>query len=125
MFIIPGTVTRIKSDLNKLAPDIANLPALAKRYDGVVLHADKIETLLNNYLLKQHNEKLAGFNNAAKRCQEKLAWCQPEPDYDRYGLEAKLLCLEDVDKGLMECDQKKKEVDESFRSLKGEPIILY
>lgn len=107
-----------------MAPDIIELPALSKRYEGLVLHADKIYALLNNYLLKQHNEKLGALKNTAKRCGEKLAWCQPEPDYDRYGLEAKLLCLEEVDKGLSECDQRKLEVDESFRILKGEIVFL-
>uniref|UniRef100_A0A8D8Q2T6 Nesprin-1 n=1 Tax=Cacopsylla melanoneura TaxID=428564 RepID=A0A8D8Q2T6_9HEMI len=114
-----GTCTRIQSDLTALAPNITELPALRKRYEGVVLHADKIHALLNNYLLKQHNEKLVALKNASKRCQEKLAWCQPEPDSDRYGLEAKLSCLEDVEKGLVECDQKKGELDESFRILRG------
>ena len=70
------------------------LQGLRKRYEGVAVHAEKVQATLRTFLRKFHGDKQAGLQRALAALKEKIAWCEPEPSSDRYNLEVKLTSLE-------------------------------
>ncbi|XP_075225316.1 muscle-specific protein 300 kDa isoform X2 [Lycorma delicatula] len=96
---------------------VKDLDSLKKRYSGVISHANKIKKTLLTFLSKHHKEKLAALQRSVASYKEKTTWCQPESGSDRYNLEAKLASLQDVKTGLLECENKKHDLDESLQML--------
>lgn len=49
--------------------------------------------------------------------REKVSWCEPEQNSDRYNLEVKLSSLLDTEVGINDCDRKKEEIDNFLKIL--------
>nr|XP_022915902.1 nesprin-1 isoform X7 [Onthophagus taurus] len=92
---------------------------LKKRYDGLLIHANKIEASLLGFLKKFHNEKYAALNRIIQTQKEKVQWCLPEPTSDRYNLEVKLSTLAPIQAALLDCDKRKAELEQSLKVLEG------
>lgn len=82
-----------------------------KRYENILLNADKIEQSLSQFLNKIYNDKLGMLKRMIVTHTEKVAWCKPENGSDRYNLEVKKASLNDVEKGIEECEQIKNEIN--------------
>lgn len=116
---INASVDQIKKDFPSFSdsPVIKELGGLNKRYSGVVSHANKIEKTLLTFLTKYHKEKLSALQRSIATYKEKILWCKPEPGSDKYNIEAKMTSLQDLQPGLCECENKKKELDNSLDML--------
>lgn len=90
---------------------------VAKRHEGVFLHANKIEGMLLQFLKKYHNDKIGMLQRMIATQKEKIAWCMPEQSSDKYNLEVKKSALNDIQKSLVECDNRKTEVANSLDML--------
>lgn len=101
----------------------SNLPkeynVVKKRYEGVMIHANKIEGALLAFLKKCHQDKQNALQRIVSAQKEKVQWCLPEPSSDRYNLEVKLGSLIDVENGLVECEAKKSELEHSLQLLES------
>jgi nesprin-1 len=95
------------------------LHTLQKRYDGVSSHANKTEATLLAFLNKYHIEKFGALQRGVAAHKEKVAWCLPEAGSDRYNLEVKVSSLKDVEVGLMDCENKKADLDISLDLLQN------
>lgn len=93
------------------------LSNVQKRFDGVIVHANKIETTLLQFLKKFHTDKVGILQRMICTQKEKITWCVPEPSSDKYNLEVKKSSLNDVQKGIAECDTRKREVEQSLSML--------
>lgn len=111
------------NDLLKEYPSFSNssigkeISVLQKRYNDISSQANKVENNLLNYLIKFYSEKLSSLNRLVANYKEKIAWCFPELENDKNGLEAKLASLLDLEGGLNECNNNKKELDTSLEML--------
>lgn len=94
------------------------LSALQKRFESVVLHANKTETTLLTFLQKTFTDKLGMFNRNLKILDDKTRWCMPDAGSDKYNLEVKMAALIDVENGIAECAGKIKELKEASDILK-------
>lgn len=94
------------------------LSNVQKRFDGVIVHANKIETTLLQFLKKFHTDKVGILQRMIDTQKEKITWCVPEASSDKYNLEVKKSSLNDVQKGIAECDTRKREVEQSLSMLK-------
>lgn len=90
---------------------------LKKRYDGILVHANKIDNSLLHFLKKFHNEKYGSLQRIISTHKEKIQWCLPEPASDKYNLEVKLKSLEPIEKALEDCDKRKEELENSLQLL--------
>lgn len=96
---------------------VKELSSLEKRYNIVGSHANKVENNLRGYLTKYCREKFGSFERILKSLNEKLKWCLPEENSDRYNISLKLSSLKDVENGIEECENKKSELDQSLKLL--------
>lgn len=94
------------------------LSSLQKRFESVVVHANKTETTLLTFLQKLFTDKLAMFNRNLKILDDKTRWCVPDASSDKYNLEVKAAALTDVENGIAECKAKVKELKEASDILK-------
>lgn len=90
-----------------------------KRYDAVFAHANKIERTLLQFLNKFHNDKVGMLQRMIKTQKDKIMWCIPEASSDKYNLEVKKSSLNDVQKGIVECEGRQQEVQGSLIMLKN------
>lgn len=113
------TLTKMKKEFPSFGDSnlVKELERLEKRYEGVVSHANKVENNLRGYLTKQCNEKFSNFEKLLGNLTEKLNWCIPEENSDRYNLSLKLSSLKDVETGLEECENKKPDLNQSLMLL--------
>lgn len=88
-----------------------------KRYDAVLIHATKVERTLLQFLNKFHTDKVGMLQRMIRTQRDKIAWCVPEPSSDRYNLEVKKASLNDVQKGIAECETRQTEVVGSMAML--------
>lgn len=88
-----------------------------KRLDVVGTHANKIEASLLQFLKKYHSDKLNMLKRLINVQKEKIAWCVPEPSSDKYNLAVKQSSLNDVQKGILDCEARAKEIEESLGHL--------
>lgn len=95
------------------------LSNIQKRYEAVFVHANKIERTLLQFLNKFHNDKVGMLQRMIKTQKDKIAWCVPEASSDKYNLEVKKSSLNDVQKGILECDERQKEVSSSLEMLQN------
>ncbi|KAI5642762.1 spectrin repeat domain-containing protein [Phthorimaea operculella] len=89
------------------------LSSLQKRFESVLIHANKTETTLLTFLQKLFTDKLAMFNRNLKILDDKTRWCMPDVNSDKYNLEVKHAALNDVEAGIAECQQKVVELKEA------------
>jgi len=61
---------------------------------------------------------LSALQRALASHKEKIAWCEPEPNSDRYNLEAKLTSLDDIAHGLADCARRQAEFAQSVEQLR-------
>lgn len=94
------------------------LSSLQKRFESVVVHANKTETTLLTFLQKLFTDKLAMFNRNLKILDDKTRWCMPDASSDKYNLEVKAAALADVENGIAECQGKVAELKEASEILK-------
>lgn len=88
-----------------------------KRYDAVLIHATKVERTLLQFLNKFHTDKVGMLQRMIRTQRDKIAWCVPEPSSDRYNLEVKKTSLNDVQRGIAECETRHAEVNGSMAML--------
>lgn len=93
------------------------LNGLKKRFSEISLLGNKVETTLLGFLFKCYKEKKASFNRNIVTFKEKTAWCLPEPDSDRYSLEAKMVTLKEIEPGINSCLDLKTDVENSLKLL--------
>ncbi|KAL1139461.1 hypothetical protein AAG570_006445 [Ranatra chinensis] len=101
------------------SPISKDLASLKKRYSGIVTHAEKIEATLMAFLLKHFKEKLSSLQRLVQNYKEKVTWCTPDADTDKYSLEAKILTLDDINTGLKMCSENKNELARSIKMLRS------
>lgn len=94
------------------------LNTLQKRFESVLVHANKTETTLLTFLQKLFTDKLGMFNRNLKILDDKTRWCMPDINSDKYNLEVKIAALNDVESGIVDCLQKVKELKEACEILK-------
>lgn len=94
------------------------LSTLQKRFDSVLIHANKTETTLLTFLQKLFTDKLAMFNRNLKILDDKTRWCMPDVNSDKYNLEVKNAALADVENGITDCQKKVKELKEACEILR-------
>lgn len=94
------------------------LSTLQKRFESVLIHANKTEITLLTFLQKLFTDKLAMFNRNLKILDDKTRWCVPDVTSDKYNLEVKSAALDDVEAGIAECVEKVKELKEASEILK-------
>ena len=87
------------------------LQALQLRRDGVASHADKVHATLVAFLTKLYHEKFGALQRLVAVHKEKIAWCKPEQNSDRYNLEVKMASLNDVAAGIADCEARKTDSD--------------
>lgn len=88
-----------------------------KRYDAVLVHANKIERSLMQFLNKFHADKVGMLQRMIRTQKDKIGWCVPEATSDKYNLEVKKNSLNDVQKGIEECLARQVEVVGSLEML--------
>lgn len=112
-------VDEMKSNYPTFAESIVpkELSNIQKRFDGVILHANKIEGALLQFLKKFSNDKVGMLQRMIATQKDKIAWCAPESTSDKYNLEVKKSSLNDVQKGIAECDGRLAEVQKSLDML--------
>lgn len=93
------------------------LQALQLRRDGVAAHADKVTATLVAFLTKLYHEKFGALQRMVATHKEKVAWCEPEQSSDRYNLEVKMASLADVEAGIIDCEARKVDTDNSLKLL--------
>lgn len=89
------------------------LSSLQKRFESVLIHANKTETTLLTFLQKLFTDKLAMFNRNLKILDDKTRWCMPDVNSDKYNLEVKIAALTDVENGIADCQKKVVELKEA------------
>lgn len=94
------------------------LSTLQKRFESVLVHANKTETTLLTFLQKLFTDKLAMFNRNLKILDDKTRWCMPDVNSDKYNLEVKNAALADVENGITDCQKKVKELKEACEILR-------
>lgn len=94
------------------------LSTLQKRFESVLVHANKTETTLLTFLQKLFTDKLAMFNRNLKIFDDKTRWCMPDVNSDKYNLEVKNAALADVENGIADCQKKVKELTEACEILR-------
>lgn len=94
------------------------LSTLQKRFESVLVHANKTEITLLTFLQKSFTDKLAMFNRNLKILDDKTRWCMPDVSSDKYNLEVKNAALADVESGIAECKAKVSELKEASDILK-------
>lgn len=94
------------------------LNTLQKRFESVLVHANKTEITLLTFLQKLFTDKLAMFNRNLKILDDKTRWCMPDVTSDKYNLEVKAAALADVENGIEECRNKVVELKEASNILK-------
>lgn len=94
------------------------LTTLQKRFESVLVHANKTETTLLTFLQKLFTDKLAMFNRNLKILDDKTRWCMPDVTSDKYNLEVKSAALTDVENGITDCKNKVVELKEACDILK-------
>lgn len=94
------------------------LSTLQKRFESVLIHANKTEITLLTFLQKLFTDKLAMFNRNIKILDDKTRWCIPDVNSDKYNLEVKSAALADVENGIVECNSKVIELKEASEILK-------
>lgn len=112
-------VDEMKSNYPTFAESIVpkELSNIQKRFDGVIQHANKIEGALLQFLKKFSNDKVGMLQRMITTQKDKIAWCAPESTSDKYNLEVKKSSLNDVQKGIAECDGRLAEVQKSLDML--------
>lgn len=105
---------------------LKELSALQKRFESVLVHANKTETTLLNFLQKIYSDKLSVFNRNLKILDDKTRWCMPDAMSDKYNLEVKMATLNDVEAGINDCAKKIEELRETCDVLKevSEPACV-
>uniref|UniRef100_A0A2A4K817 Calponin-homology (CH) domain-containing protein n=1 Tax=Heliothis virescens TaxID=7102 RepID=A0A2A4K817_HELVI len=94
------------------------LSTLQKRFESVLVHANKTEITLLTFLQKLFTDKLAMFNRNLKILDDKTRWCMPDVTSDKYNLEVKSAALVDVENGIADCRAKVAELKEARDILK-------
>ncbi|CAH2077111.1 unnamed protein product, partial [Iphiclides podalirius] len=94
------------------------LSTLQKRFESVLVHANKTEITLLTFLQKLFTDKLSMFNRNLKILDDKTRWCVPDASSDKYNLEVKTAALSDVENGIADCNQKVKELKEACEILR-------
>lgn len=94
------------------------LSTLQKRFESVLVHANKTEITLLTFLQKLFTDKLAMFNRNLKILDDKTRWCVPDVTSDKYNLEVKNAALVDVENGIADCKAKIVELKEARDILK-------
>lgn len=101
----------------------SNLPKeaqnLKKRYDAIHANACKIENSLLAFLKKCHSEKYAALQRIITAQKEKINWCLPDSNSDKYNLEVKLNALVPVENAIKECNVKMEELEKSLEVLEN------
>ncbi|GBO98724.1 Nesprin-1 [Eumeta japonica] len=102
------------------------LNALQKRFESVLIHANKTETTLLTFLQKLFTDKLGILNRNLKILDDKTRWCMPDAASDKYNLEVKMAALTDVENGIVDCTNKIKDLKEAsdILSLVAEPATV-
>ncbi|CAG9579065.1 unnamed protein product [Danaus chrysippus] len=93
------------------------LSTLQKRFESVLIHANKTETTLLTFLQKLFTDKLNIFNRNLKILDDKTRWCMPDINSDKYNLEVKSAALADVEIGIADCNKKVGELKEACEIL--------
>lgn len=129
-----------KSDLDKIQPKLENmekisteiiqtnpgyanssvikeLNAFKKRFNDTSSYVTKIENTLVLLVNKNFKDKLTNLKDAVDMCNNKIAWCLPEENFDLEHLESKLSCLTDLEKELETVKSKKQEIESMIKSL--------
>ncbi|XP_025834538.1 nesprin-1 isoform X2 [Agrilus planipennis] len=88
-----------------------------KRYESVLSQTKKAESSLKSFLEKLYNEKCNNLNRIINTHREKIKWCLPEADSDKYNLDMKLNTLTSVTENFEECDKRMKEIEESLNQI--------
>lgn len=113
-------ITMRVNELNSNYPGFAEtivpkeLASVQKRFDVVTSHANKIEATLLTFLKKMYTDKFAMLQRNLKALEEKAIWCAPESGSDKYNLEVKMAALEDVKKGIADCNTRIEQLNQSF-----------
>ncbi|KPJ06864.1 Nesprin-1 [Papilio machaon] len=94
------------------------LSTLQKRFESVLVHANKTEITLLTFLQKLFTDKLSMFNRNLKILDDKTRWCVPDVSSDKYNLEVKAAALADVESGIADCKQKITELKEACEILR-------
>lgn len=84
-----------------------------KRIDTIATHANKIELSLSQFLRKFHMDKIGMLKRMVNAQKEKIIWCVPEPNSDKYNLEMKKSSIADVQAGIADCLARKKDIPDS------------
>lgn len=92
---------------------------LKKRYDTIHALACKIESTLLSFLKKCHNEKFAALQRIIAVQKEKINWCLPEGNSDKYNLEVKLNSLTPVESAIEDCETRKVDLEKSLEILEN------
>lgn len=117
-------VTQNVSEMNDNYPGFyeslvpKELSTLQKRFESVLIHANKTEVTLLTFLQKLFTDKLAMFNRNLKILDDKTRWCMPDVTSDKYNLEVKSAALADVDNGVADCKAKVVELKDACDILK-------
>lgn len=93
------------------------LSTLQKRFESVLIHANKTEVTLLTFLQKLFTDKLSMFNRNLKILDDKTRWCVPDASSDKYNLEVKTAALADVENGIADCNQRVRELREACEIL--------
>ncbi|KAK6636175.1 hypothetical protein RUM43_009828 [Polyplax serrata] len=116
-------VNKTLRELKKEFPNFADsnlvkeLVNLEKRYENVGSHANKVENNLRAYLIKYCKDRFLMFERILKNMNEKLQWCLPEENLDRYNLTLKLSSLKEIETAIEDCGNKKSELDRCLKLL--------
>ncbi|CAB4070178.1 SYNE1 [Lepeophtheirus salmonis] len=81
------------SEVNNLMKDLGNLE---KKYDALSSQVSKIMSTLFGLLEKRYSDKVQDLLKCISLNKEKVAWCSPDPDSDKFALNSKLETLSEI-----------------------------
>ena len=96
---------------------------IRKRQDVLFKNNDKIKKNLSNHIEKSNKDKIIACSKLIQQQQEKIKWCKPDANSDKYNLEVKLGSLNDVEKSNNECKDKLQEINKSLALISNLPKL--
>lgn len=116
---------KICAEIVKVNPGYANssvtkeLNAFKKRYADTSSYLVKIENTLILFVNKSFKDKLTNLKDTVDMCNNKIAWCLPEDNFDLEHLESKLTCIKELEKELDAVKGVKQDIESMMKPLDG------
>ncbi|KAL7297367.1 hypothetical protein TKK_0009753 [Trichogramma kaykai] len=96
---------------------LKELQSLHERHNSITNHAEKVFVTLKAFLIKLYNEKFNYLQRMVSSCRDKVTWCEPDQNSDKYNLEVKLASLLEAEVEINDCNERKRETDKTLQLL--------